>query len=179
VIIGLIILGILFGAAAINGTISTQGGKTGLGDQLNADLFGTAGSAGSSGSAGTSSSPGVLKWFGAMIVLAAIFKMMKMPGTGKAFAVLVLIAYFAKNPNIPTQISTAIGGLQAPSPLAGAGGAAGAGPGGGVMAAGLGAAPGILGAGAGLFGGNPGGLGGGTSPAIGAAFGSITGGFGL
>jgi hypothetical protein len=97
--IGLIILGLIFGAAAINGTISTQGGKTGLGDQLNADLFGNA------------NSPGVLKWFGAMICLAAIFKMMKMPGTGKAFVALVIIAYFVKNPSIPTQISTQISGL--------------------------------------------------------------------
>jgi hypothetical protein len=98
--IGLIILGLIFGAAAINGTISDQSGKPGLGSQLNSDLFGSGGGA-----------PGVLKWFGAMIALAAIFKMMKMPGTGKAFLALVIIAYFAKNPGIITQISTQISGL--------------------------------------------------------------------
>lgn len=176
-VIGLIILGIIFGAAAINGTISTQGGKTGLGDQLNADLFGSAGSAGTAASPGTASSPGLIKWFGAMIVLAAIFKMLQMPGTGKAFNALVILAYFAKNPSIVSQVSAQISGLA--SPLAGAGGASAVGPGGGVMAQGLGAAPGILGMGAGLFGGNAGGLSAATPPGIGAAFGSVPGGFGL
>jgi hypothetical protein len=104
--LGLIVLALLFGAAAINGTVSSQNGQTGLGDQLNSDLFGTTGS---------TTSPGVLKWFGAMIVLAAIFKMLHMPGTGKAFSALIILAYFAKNPGIVTQISTQISGLQSPA----------------------------------------------------------------
>jgi hypothetical protein len=104
--IGLIILGLIFGAAAINGTISTQGGQTGLGDQLNSDLFGTTGS---------TTSPGLIKWFGAMICLAALFKMLHMPGTGKAFLALIILAYFAKNPGIITQISSQISGLSSPA----------------------------------------------------------------
>ena len=104
--IGLIILGLIFGAAAINCTISTQGGQTGLGDQLNSDLFGTTGS---------TTSPGLIKWFGAMICLAALFKMLHMPGTGKAFLALIILAYFAKNPGIVTQISTQISGLSSPA----------------------------------------------------------------
>ena len=109
--LGILILGLIFGAAALNGTISDQPGKTGLGTQLNTDLFGSSGTAGTSGSAGTAASPGLLRWFGAIFCLAAIFKILKMPGTGKAFLALIILAYFAKNPGIVTQISSQVSGL--------------------------------------------------------------------
>src|ERR1035437_5992113 len=99
--LGILIIGLIFGAAALNGTISDQPAsgstpaKVGLGSQLNSDLFGTTGS---------TTSPGLLKWFGALFCLGAIFKILGMPGAGKAFLGLVILAYFAKNPGVITQL---------------------------------------------------------------------------
>lgn len=157
--LALIVISLLFGAAAINGTVSTQGGQTGLGDMLNRDMFGQAGTAGTSGSAGTAASPGVLRWFGAMIVLAAIFKMLHMPGTGKAFAALIILAYFAKNPGIVTQISTEVSGLTSPAAAPAAGGSnpltAGTGLSGLTSVFGMGGSPSLPAAAAGSSSGNP------------------------
>jgi len=65
----LIFVSLIFGAAAVNGKISDLGSVT------NDTLFGPP-------------SPGLLKWVGAILVIAGIMGAVDLPGAGKAFVVL-------------------------------------------------------------------------------------------
>jgi hypothetical protein len=102
--LALIIIGMVLGMAAINGTIADnpKTGAPGLGTQINRDLFGQNGQG------------GFLEWLLAIAVIAAIFKMVDLPGAGKLFVALVIVAYVIKNIDSLVGLPQAIQSLHAP-----------------------------------------------------------------
>jgi hypothetical protein len=130
--ITLLFAGVLIGMAAINGTISDgPKGEPGLGTLVNKSLFGEAGKS------------EFLVWMLPIIVLAAIFKIVGLPGAGKMFPGLVIMAYFIVHPQTPNLIQQALkdaASIKAPAPSKAAtsdsGGGAGGGGGGGTVGGG-------------------------------------------
>lgn len=102
-IVGLIVFGLVLGASAINGTIfSSKDGGPGLGVQINYDLFGKEGH------------QGFLVWAISILILASIFKISHMPGTGKAFLTLIFIVFLMKNEGLLNSVVDQVSSIQAP-----------------------------------------------------------------
>lgn len=97
--VALIVAGIIFGAAALNGTLADQQGKPGLLSLLSGDLFGKGGQI------------GFLEWAGALLLLSAIMKALDFPEAGKALIVLVILKFLLDQNGVPTQLLDAIKGL--------------------------------------------------------------------
>lgn len=111
-VVFLIVMGVILGAAAVNGTIPE------LGKQMNKDLF----------SKGTQA--GFLKWVLAVLVISSITKAINLPDAGKVLLVLIFLAFIlsSKNGDLLTSIVNQISSLQGPggaaTPGSGSGGSA-------------------------------------------------------
>lgn len=89
--VALIVIGLILGMAAVNDQIPA------LGKLVKSDLFGS-----------KAGDYGFLVWAAAIIVVAAVMRVLNLPEAGKMLVILVVLAYLLGNGNIPQQILTAI-----------------------------------------------------------------------
>jgi hypothetical protein len=91
----LIFIALIFGAAAVNGKVPE------LGQVTNATLFGPP-------------APGLLKWVGAILVIAGLMSTIDLPGAGKAFIVLLIVAFVLGHGDLPEKVLSSIKGISPP-----------------------------------------------------------------
>jgi hypothetical protein len=87
----LIIIGLVLGMAAVNDKIGD------LGTLIKSDFFGS-----------KQGDYGFIVWAAAIIIVAAVLRVLDLPEAGKLLIVLIVLAYLLGNANIPQQILTAI-----------------------------------------------------------------------
>jgi len=97
--VALIIVGVMLGMAAVNDKLGA------LGALAKGDLFGSGGQ-----------DRGFIVWAAAIIITAAIMRMLDMPEAGKMLVLLVVLAYLLGHANIPGQLSSAIEGAGGAGP---------------------------------------------------------------
>ena len=88
----------LFLAAIMFGIIAVRGNYAEAGNLFNKTFF------------GAGSGSGFLKWFGSMVAIAVIFRIIQAPKAGELFLTLLLIVYFLQNQGVIQAIEGAIQG---------------------------------------------------------------------
>lgn len=91
--VALIIMGLVIGMAAANDQIPT------LGKLAKSDFFGS-----------KQGDYGFIVWAAAIIMIAAVLRVLNLPEAGKMLIILIVLAYLLGNANIPSQILAAVQG---------------------------------------------------------------------
>lgn len=91
-----------------------KGNYAAVGAQFNSTFFGSSTtSTGPNGTSTTTATQGFLLWFGSILGIAVIFRIIQAPKAGELFIALLILVYFLQNNGILSNIEAAIQGTAA------------------------------------------------------------------